>query len=118
MIKKIHGTEVIGRNVDPETRCIHWRSDLDIIAIKFACCGEWYSCYDCHSELAGHEAEVWAQRDFDEKAVLCGACGHQLTINEYLGSNPECPECCSNFNPGCAKHYHLYFEIDKALETS
>lgn len=116
MITKVHGEDVIGRNVDPETRCVHWRSDLDIVAIKFTCCGEWYACYDCHSELSGHEAEVWPKEDFDERAVLCGACGNQLTIREYLELSSECPNCGSSFNPGCAKHYHLYFEIEGTVD--
>lgn len=116
MITKVHGEDVIGRNVDPETRCVHWRSDLDIVAIKFTCCGGWYACYDCHSELSGHEAEVWPKEDFDERAVLCGACGNQLTIREYLELSSECPNCGSSFNPGCAKHYHLYFEIEGTVD--
>jgi uncharacterized CHY-type Zn-finger protein len=43
---------------------------------------------------------------------LCGACGHQLTVNEYLNCNSVCPRCRSQFNPGCANHYYLYFEKD------
>ena len=39
MIRLIHGEEVHGVDVDPETRCAHWRSPLDIIAIQFKCCG-------------------------------------------------------------------------------
>jgi uncharacterized CHY-type Zn-finger protein len=106
----IHGVEVQGVDLDPETRCGHWHSPLDIIAIKFKCCGEWYPCFDCHSETASHAAEVWPASDFDGKAILCGACGHQLAVNEYLRCDSRCTECAANFNSGCAKHYHLYFE--------
>lgn len=109
MIRTIHGEEVRGRNVDTETRCAHWRSDLDIIAIRFKCCGEWYPCYDCHAELAGHPAEIWPEEEFDTLAILCGACGRQLAISEYLQSGSVCPECGGLFNPGCENHYHLYF---------
>jgi uncharacterized CHY-type Zn-finger protein len=106
----IHGVEVQGVNVDAETRCGHWHSALDVIAIKFKCCGEWYPCFACHAETAGHAAEFWPQSEFSQKAILCGACGHQLTIDEYLASDSTCTRCKVPFNPGCAKHYHLYFE--------
>jgi uncharacterized CHY-type Zn-finger protein len=35
-----------------------------------------------------------------------------LGIQEYMDSNNTCPHCKSSFNPGCSKHYHLYFETD------
>ena len=107
----IHGVSVVGSDVDAQTRCAHWRSELDIIAIKFKCCGEWFPCFECHAECAGHEPEVYARDEFDMPAVLCGNCGHQLTVREYLQSGTRCPLCKSKFNPGCANHYHLYFEI-------
>jgi len=102
---------VSGVDVDSETRCGHWNTELDIIAIKFKCCGRWYPCFECHAELAGHEPAVWPNEEFDEKAILCGACGHQLTINEYMNCRSICPACNAPFNPGCANHYHLYFEV-------
>ncbi len=108
---KIHGIEIKGKSVDANTRCAHYRSDVDIIAIKFKCCGEWFPCFECHTETAVHKAEVWSKNEFDEKAILCGNCGHQLKINEYLNCNSICPQCESVFNPNCAKHYDLYFDI-------
>ena len=102
---------VSGVDVDSETRCGHWNTDLDIIAIKFKCCGRWYPCFECHAELADHKPVVWPKGEFDEKAILCGACGHQMTINEYINCASSCPSCGSKFNPGCANHYHLYFEM-------
>lgn len=107
---EIHGECVYGIGVDTETRCAHWHGELDIIAIKFKCCGDWYSCFDCHATIAKHAAEVWPAGEFAETAILCGACGHQLAINDYLKCDATCPRCDSRFNPGCAKHYHLYFE--------
>jgi len=56
---KVGDVQVIGIDVDPETRCDHYHSDRDIIAIKFKCCGQWYPCHACHAEVAGHPAEVW-----------------------------------------------------------
>jgi|SRR5580704_16141249 uncharacterized CHY-type Zn-finger protein len=108
---KVHGVEIIGVDVDPETRCSHYRAQDDIIAIKFKCCGKWFSCHQCHADLAGHVASMWPRTEFDERAVLCGACGHQLSIREYLACESACPRCHRQFNVGCTKHYHLYFEI-------
>jgi uncharacterized CHY-type Zn-finger protein len=106
----IHDVEVRGTNVDRQTRCEHYHSAFDIIAIKFKCCGEWFPCFECHRENAAHPAQVWTTDDFDTKAILCGICGYQLAVNEYLKCDSVCPKCRSLFNPGCAKHYHLYFE--------
>ncbi len=108
----IHGVKVRGPLVDGETRCEHWHGPLDIIAIKFKCCGDWYPCFDCHQATADHSHAVWPIEERDEKAVLCGVCGQQLTIDEYLNSSSRCPVCASAFNPGCALHYHLYFETN------
>ena len=101
---------VIGIDVDPETRCAHYQSERDIIAIKFRCCGKWFPCHTCHAELADHAAEVWPKEEFNTPAVLCGACGHQLSVREYLDCGSACPNCGGQFNPACARHYQLYFE--------
>jgi uncharacterized CHY-type Zn-finger protein len=100
---------VRGLDLDPQTRCAHWNSRLDIIAIKMRCCGTYYACRACHDALAGHAAEVWPVQAWDEPAVLCGACSHELTVREYLGCGSRCPRCGAPFNPGCATHHHLYF---------
>ena len=71
----IHGIPVRGVNVDSHTGCAHYRSRLDIIAIKFKCCHTYYACYYCHEAEAGHPAQVWKSHEFDKKAILCGACG-------------------------------------------
>ncbi len=111
MSKTIHGETICGIGVDAETRCAHYRSPLDIIAVKFKCCGKWFPCYECHAESETHQPLVWAKNEFHSKAILCGVCGHQLTVGEYLASGSICPQCQSRFNPGCATHYHLYFEV-------
>ena len=109
-MRVVHGNEVFGVDVDGETRCAHWNSELDIIALKFKCCGRWFPCLGCHKAVADHETEVWPIGERDSKAVLCGACGYKLSIAEYLECGSTCPACSSKFNPGCAKHYDLYFE--------
>ena len=104
------GPQVHGVDLDPQTRCAHWRSPLDIIAIRMRCCGAWYACKDCHDALAGHPAEVWPRAEFGRPAVLCGACGTQLTVRQYLACDNRCPACAAPFNPGCRLHYRFYFE--------
>lgn len=100
---------VHGLDLDPQTRCAHWASPLDIIAIKMKCCGAYYACHDCHDARADHAAQVWPREAWDELAVLCGACDHELTVAEYLACDSRCPRCGAGFNPGCHKHRHLYF---------
>lgn len=114
MIKTIHGAKVEGIEVDAQTRCAHYKSEIDIIAVKFKCCRRWFPCFECHEAIAAHSPEVWKIAEFETPAILCGGCGHQLTINEYLGGDSICPRCASQFNPGCARHRRLYFETDDA----
>lgn len=99
---------VFGAAVDQMTRCVHYRGATDIVAIRFACCGDYYPCHHCHEESAGHAAEQWAPDQHDRKAILCGACGHELTIAEYL-SVTTCPTCSAQFNERCVLHRHHYF---------
>jgi uncharacterized CHY-type Zn-finger protein len=100
---------VLGPVVDDETRCIHYRTPLDVIAIEFACCGEFYPCHLCHAETADHAAEQWPIEKRDEPALLCGVCGHVLTIADYLVAD-SCPACLALFNPGCKLHTEYYFQ--------
>jgi uncharacterized CHY-type Zn-finger protein len=101
--------KVRGIEVDAQTRCVHYNKPIDIIAIKMKCCGVYYACKDCHEALAGHAVEVWPKAEWDQPAVLCGACRAEMTISEYLGCNSRCPTCDADFNPGCVNHYHYYF---------
>ena len=102
---------VHGIGLDPQTRCAHYRSALDIVAIKMKCCGLYYACKDCHDALANHSAEVWKRSEWDEPAVLCGACATELSIRRYLECSNQFPNCGARFNPGCRNHYHFYFEM-------
>src|SRR6266852_1872398 len=101
---------VRGIDVDAQTRCVHYRSAADIVAIKMRCCGVYYACKDCHVALAGHAIAVWPRGEWEQRAVLCGACGAELTIWEYLQGESRCPGCGAGFNPGCRAHWHFYFE--------
>lgn len=101
---------IYGKSIDDQTRCEHWHSPSDVIAIKFKCCNQYYPCYQCHEETAGHNAEVWKKEEWNTKAIYCGLCKNEMTIAEYLNSGNHCPFCNASFNPNCSRHYHLYFE--------
>ncbi len=100
---------VRGVGLTDETRCTHYHGPLDIIAIRMKCCGEYYACRACHDALAGHPADLWPATERGHRAVLCGSCSTELTIDQYLSSGDQCPQCGASFNPGCRTHHHLYF---------
>lgn len=102
---------VLGPTIDQQTRCVHYGTPLDVIAIRFACCGDYYPCHLCHEADAGHAALTWPASERDQYAVLCGVCGGELTIAEYRDVE-GCPACSAPFNPGCSLHAHLYFDAD------
>ncbi|AVQ34312.1 hypothetical protein C7J88_09105 [Staphylococcus muscae] len=102
---------IYGATVDNETRCVHYHTELDIIAIKFKCCDKYYPCIHCHNEAETHPAEQWPANSFDHtKAILCGVCQHEMTIQSYM-DHIQCPNCYAPFNSRCQLHYHYYFEV-------
>jgi len=101
---RIHGV-----GTDDEARCTHYRDERDVVGLRFGCCGRYYACYECHRELADHDPEPWPAARRGEPAARCGVCGEPMTGEVYLGAD-SCPNCGAGFNPGCANHYHLYFE--------
>ena len=50
--------EVLGVDLDAQTRCVRYHSAVDIVAIKMRCCGMYWACKDCHEALAGHAVQV------------------------------------------------------------
>jgi uncharacterized CHY-type Zn-finger protein len=109
----IHNQQVFGNAIDKETRCAHYHNEIDRIAIKFYCCQAYFSCYICHEEKGCGSPAVWPTTKFHEQAVLCGSCGHELSISDYLDCKSTCPACNAAFNPGCSLHKHLYFADTK-----
>lgn len=100
---------VYGSTVDNQTRCKHYHTPKDIIAIKFKCCHKYYPCFQCHEECENHEIAVWKKDEWNTPAILCGVCKTELTIEQYLHAD-KCLYCGSAFNEGCRNHYHLYFD--------
>jgi len=101
--------DVRGVELDAQTRCAHYNSPLDVVAIKMRCCDAYFACKDCHAVLADHSLEPWPREAWQQKAVLCGACRSELTIAAYMESLDCCPACGAPFNPGCREHRRFYF---------
>ena len=100
---------VRGLDLDPATRCVHYRTEVDIVAIRMACCDEYFACKECHEALAGHDLLPWPPNSGKVAAVLCGACSAELTIQEYLTCDDACTRCGAAFNSRCRLHHHFYF---------
>ena len=100
-----------GVAVDAETRCDHWDAPVDVIALRFGCCGVYYPCVECHDATTDHASTPWPRNRLDEPAVLCGVCFDRLTAREYLDGDDACPNCGAGFNPGCRSHRDAYFDI-------
>ena len=100
-----------GVGLDAETRCAHWHGPTDVLAIRFPCCDRWFACFECHAALADHPPKRWAKTSFGAAALACGVCRETFSVKSYLARSEACPACGAAFNPGCALHHHLYFEI-------
>ncbi|SMN22341.1 similar to Saccharomyces cerevisiae YKL084W HOT13 Zinc-binding mitochondrial intermembrane space (IMS) protein involved in a disulfide relay system for IMS import of cysteine-containing proteins [Maudiozyma saulgeensis] len=104
--------KVVGKLVDDQTRCVHWNSPLDVMAIKFKCCQTFYSCYECHQEMTNHDPIVYdlnIKKEAITPTILCGKCQNEMTFEEY-SKGIKCTNCLTNFNPGCKLHYDIYFK--------
>jgi uncharacterized CHY-type Zn-finger protein len=109
--RRIHGVSVVGVDLDDQTRCRHYRGASDVVAIQMACCHRFVACIRCHAAATDHDLTPWCADSFDEKRVLCGACGERMSIRSYIDGPPRCPSCAHDFNPRCERHYPLYFEV-------
>lgn len=90
-------------------RCPHYKSPLDVVGFRFACCEGAWACRECHDEAADHDTQPWL-RDDPRPAVLCGSCGFAMTAKAYLAREAEqCPCCDHPWNPGCRDHEDRYF---------
>lgn len=92
---------------------MHYDTEKDIIAIKFYCCQKYYPCYQCHDEGEDHAIIPWPADCLEATAILCGVCQREMRIIEYMNSGAACPYCQSAFNPKCANHYDIYFQLPK-----
>jgi len=109
------GPHVHGPVVDEQTRCVHYHSQEDVIAIKFACCHRYYPCFQCHAQSESHAAERWPESAWSERAILCGVCRSEMSIRSYRAAD-HCPTCSAAFNDGCRLHAHLYFAVPASAD--
>ena len=93
-------SQINGLLVDDQSRCQHYHSSLDHVALK---------CYQCHDALEDHSFRAYPCQLKQDKVLICGVCRHEMTIEEYQEVR-ACPNCHSAFNPACSKHYDIYFE--------
>lgn len=105
--------KVWGQTVDSQTRCVHYHSPLDVIAIRFKCCDKYFPCYQCHT---CENVQRWDQSELDSgiPVILCGVCNSELTFQQYSQGGAACSVCQAKFNPRCLLHYHLYFNLAAA----
>lgn len=52
----------------------------------------------------------WPADQLGEFAILCGVCRKTMTITDYLQVD-GCSNCAAAFNPGCASHWSIYFDV-------
>ena len=72
---RIKGHLVKGAVLDEETRCAHYHSEIDRIAIKFYCCDTYFPCYECHEESGCGTQKFGPKKSLTRKqffAVLVG----------------------------------------------
>ena len=105
--------QVYGDILDEETRCQHYHSERDVIALKCFACQKYYPCFLCHDRYEDHAFLAYPMSRSKDRVVLCGHCRTGLTISQYLGCEDACPICTHPFNPGCKKHRSIYFQTNK-----
>ncbi|MFO7690001.1 MAG: CHY zinc finger protein [Cryobacterium sp.] len=102
------GPHVYGETVDDHTRCVHYATPADVVAIQFHCCRRFYPCYQCHAAAEPHPATAWPESEYGQPAILCGVCRTRFSILRYRAGH-ACPSCAAPFNDGCRLHARLYF---------
>lgn len=101
--------------IDAAGRCPHHHAAWDVVALRLACCPDWWGCHACHDHAADHPARP-VSADTVVAVAACGACGAAYAPAAYLAvyrdhpDAPACPTCGHAWNPGCADHLNHYVE--------
>ncbi|WP_105956605.1 CHY zinc finger protein [Apilactobacillus quenuiae] len=98
--------KIYGIKVDSQSRCIHYHTKNDIVALMCQQCHKFYACYKCHDELNNHKFKP--VKINQAKNILCGNCQTLLTYTQYKLN--YCPYCQHRFNPKCIIHQSIYFK--------
>src|SRR5699024_7970441 len=101
---------LIGKLMDIETRCKSYVSVKDFMEIKFYRCNTFYTFFTGDREQVNHALGNCPKEKFNTKAILCGVCRTEMTIETYMNHN-ACPECGSVYNENCQLHYPIYFDV-------
>ncbi|GAB3943045.1 CHY zinc finger protein [Corynebacterium tapiri] len=97
-----------GVGLDAHGRCTHYASLLDVALNLCGTCDAYFSCHRCHEQLCDHP---FGRLEVEHPAaVACGVCGHTMSLEIYR--KKACPQCGQAFNPACAGHEHLYWQVD------
>ncbi|MFL4356214.1 CHY zinc finger protein [Streptococcus uberis] len=96
----------LGMALDEQSRCYHYHSENDIVALKCQSCQKYYACYHCHDSLEDHL--FVATNSQESYPVMCGVCQHLLSLKDY--QKGYCIFCQNPFNPKCSLHYDVYFK--------
>src|SRR5699024_12127394 len=88
---------IYGHTTDDAGRCVHYHSDVDVIANKCAECDTYWACYQCHQEATDHG---FGAMDLESNAVMCGQCRHEMNFEEYAGSTNGCQHVASHLIRG------------------
>lgn len=102
--------QVLGKTVVGQTRCAHDSTELNIIAIRFACRRLYYPCNLCRAECAGHLAKQWPRDEQSRSAILCDALDAADDRGLYEGG--RVPEV------HCAIHHRALRRIRRFFGTS
>ena len=83
----LDGTDPLLRGVglDAQTRCAHYATARDVVALRFACCPAYWSCHRCHAELTDHPAVPVPADALDVVAAVRFAGQHGLRVEVGAG---------------------------------
>ncbi|KRL43329.1 CHY zinc finger protein [Lacticaseibacillus manihotivorans] len=97
--------KIYGQQLDVASRCRHYHSDLDVVALWCGQCQKFWACYEFHDAMGDHEFVPLPKA---QALVLCGACRCMMTYSQYQSG--ACPNCWYPFNPRCELHTDHYFQ--------
>ncbi|WP_438835700.1 CHY zinc finger protein [Streptococcus pluranimalium] len=55
--------------IDDNSRCQHYHSSQNIVALKYADCHSYYACYKCHGAMESHSFKATSADEV--KPVIC-----------------------------------------------
>lgn len=84
--------------------CRHYDGPLDVVRNRCAACGDYWECHCCHADATDHP--FGRMLVDDPTSTQCGRCEGYMAYGHQ-----RCPHCGQGFNPGCARHAYIYYEL-------